>query len=111
VDIGQQEVVNEDEELVRVRPLSLWWLPGLDIVAYEMALGESQSEVNGWGGRAGGGIAGLFPGPEAPPCELDGEMQQHGGARHKRESRQDRDPYQPSAVDDGKRAEIAAHVV
>ena len=107
VDVGQQEVVDQDQELVGV---CLFWaqrLVRLVVVAHVVALGEAQGQING----RRGDVAGPLPGPEMPSYKLDGEIEEHHGGGDEREGGQDGDCNESLAMDCRKRAQVVARWV
>lgn len=108
VDVGQQEVVDEDEELVGVCFFLAEGLAVLAVVAHVVALSEAQGQINGRRGQSRGGVAGSLPGPEMPSYKLDGEIQQHHGGGDEREGGQDGDCDESLAMNCRKRAEVVA---
>ena len=109
MDVGQQEVVDQDEELVGVCPFPAERRAAFAILTHEVVLGEAQGEVDGR--EAGAGLAGLPPCSDVPPGELDGEVQQHGRGQDEGEAGQDGDGYEPSAMVVRERAEVVTRGV
>lgn len=115
VDVGQEEVVEEDEELVRMCPFSCAWciwcssLGG--VVADKVMLGEPQGQIDRGSRGLLGGPAGLSHCSEVPSHEFDSEVEQHGSRQNEGKGSQDGYRYQALAMDDGKRNEVVAFLV
>lgn len=106
--VGQEEVDDQHQELVRVVFLGLA-CERVMLVVCDHALCETQGVVNlRDGGTLSGSLAGVPPNHDVPSYKLETEIEKDGGRRRKRHTGEDGHCYKSLAVGDGEGVEVVA---